>query len=178
MLLLVALRGSSIKGMRLMLNRTILLATFLLCFPWHGFAERSCSLSDLQSCTSCPGLKSVLDLSKPDFGEYYRGAYWNGLFAAYRLNCLSIGKDLLAHGANPNLGGASGSFLATLVQAWPHHDIQVNKKWTELVLKYRIDPTWKNPWTNESAQEVVANQEVTLDYKGLWDQLTSARRSK
>jgi len=143
-----------------------------------GARGQTCRLSDLQSCKTCPALEKVLDVSKPDAGQYYRGAFWNGLFSAYRLNCMSIGETLLKRGANPNLGGASGSFLATLVQKWPHNNVEINRKWTDLILKYPIDANWKNPWTDESAKEVVSNQEVTLDYPELWRLLSQPRQAK
>ena len=138
---------------------------------------RTCASSDLQSCTSCPALEKVLDLAKPDAGEYYRGAFWNGLFAAYRLDCAALGQKLLERGANPNLGGASGSFLATLVQAWPHKDEKVNQKWVKLVCGKSVDSDWKNPWTDESAREIVSNQEVTVDYPQLWRELSANCRA-
>ena len=158
-------------------KRTVLLLILATLFP-PCVRGQVCRLSDLQSCASCPALGKVLNFSKPDAGEYYRGAFWNGLFAAYRLNCLSLGEDLLKHGANPNLGGASGSFLATLVQAWPHHDVKINRKWVDLILKYPVDAKWRNPWTDESAEEIISNQEVAVDYPDLWRQLSSRQGSK
>jgi hypothetical protein len=156
-----------------MLGRISLAVTMLPALI-HG---QTCILSDLQSCASCPAPAKVLDNSRPDAGEYYRGAYWNGLFAAYRLNCVSLGEELLKHGANPNLGGASGSFPATLVQAWPHHDVGINRKWVDLVLKYRLDMKWRNPWTGRSAAEIIADHEVAIDYPDLLREL-SANGSK
>jgi hypothetical protein len=145
-------------------------------------AERAyahpCSLSDLQSCSSCPAVSKVLDLKNPDSGEFYRGAFWNGLFAAYRLNCLELAQDLLKHGANPNLGGVSGSFLATIVQAWPHNSEAINAKWAKLVCGFRVDANWKNPWTLENAREIVQKQEIKIAYPGLWNKLSSNCASK
>lgn len=152
------------------------LCTFLF-FTSGPLYAGTCVLSDLQSCSSCPTLEKVLDLAKPDAGEYYRGAFWNGLFAAYRLDCFALGQKLLEHGANPNLGGASGSFLATLVQAWPHKEEKVNRKWATLVCKKSVDPDWKNPWTNESAREIVSNQEVSVEYPELWRELSASCRT-
>jgi hypothetical protein len=146
---------------------------FLMSLPLHG---RTCTSSDLQSCSSCPALAKVLVFTTPDAGEYYRGAFWNGLFAAYRLNCLALGHKLLEHGANPNLGGASGSFLATLVQSWPHKDEKINRKWAELICNKSVEPDWRNPWTGESAREIISNQEVNVDYPQLWEELSSRCR--
>ena len=151
---------------------------FLCVFATPVARGQACRSSDLQSCKSCPALEKTLDLSKPDAGEYYRGAFWNGLFAAYRLNCIIVGENLLKRGANPNLGGASGSFLATLVQKWPHNDIKINRKWTDLILKYPIDANWKSPWADESANEIVSNQEVMVDYPELWRLLSQPRQSR
>lgn len=149
---------------------------FIFGFAVSASASNSvCTIGDLQSCSSCPQLNKVIDLSRPDDGEYFRGAYWNGLFAAYRLNCIEIGKKLLDHNANPNLGGALGSFLVTLSQTWPHNNIVVNQKWVDLTRNYPIDPSWKNPWTNESAIQIIAHGEMSVSYPDIWNELSRSK---
>jgi hypothetical protein len=133
--------------------------------------NRKCDSSDLQRCDSCIALKNTINLEKPDEGEYYRGAYWNGLYAAYKLNCLQVAKDLLDHHANPNLGGSSGSFLASIVSAWPHDDLEINKQWAEMLIDYPIDIYWKNPYTGQSAKEIISNELITVDYPEILNML-------
>ncbi|WP_224039749.1 hypothetical protein [Paraburkholderia unamae] len=138
--------------------------------PGMAFAQ-ICQLGDLQSCRSCRDLESVLDFMHPDRGEYYRGAYWNGLYAAFRLNCQDIGNHLLKVGANPNLGGTSGSFLASVVNAWPHNNGKINKDWVEMIKNYSIDPNWISPFSGESAAKLISSGEVEIDYPQLWKEL-------
>jgi hypothetical protein len=140
-----------------------------------GFA-RPCLLSDLQSCKDCPSVREVLDLQHPDFGEYYRGAYWNGLYAAFRLDCRDVGRELLQHGANPNLGGKFGSFLVTVVGDWPHHNSEVNRAWVDLILHYKVDPDWGVPWADGSARQIVARDQAAVAYPALWRLLLEARQ--
>jgi hypothetical protein len=150
----------------------IFLVAFLV-WPIDLAKAAHCALDDMQSCHSCPEVAKAIDLHNPDGGEYYKGAFWNGLYAAYRFDCLDIGRQLLDHKANPNLGGTSGSFLVTLVQAWPHDKLSINEKWVDLVKHYPIDPGWKNPWADEGAAEIVAKGEVPVAYRALWDKITS-----
>jgi hypothetical protein len=49
----------------------------------------------LQSCKSCSSLKASISSEGLSDGEYYRGALWNPLYAAFVNNCISIGKQLL-----------------------------------------------------------------------------------
>lgn len=95
--------------------------------------EAKCDFRDLQRCNSCDELQTIIDPKNPDDGEYYRGAYWNGLYAAYRLNCQAAAKTLLDNKANPNLGGASGSLLYSVASSWPHKDEKINKQWANLL---------------------------------------------
>ena len=141
------------------------------CNAGSSSAEK-CDLLDLQRCASCTALANTINAKTPDQGEYYRGAYWNGLYAAYKLNCQDVGKTLLDNGANPNLGGTSGSFLASLVSAWPHNNEKINQQWAGLVSGYKIDSHWKNPYTDLSAQEVIRDEYITVDYPSIWKMLT------
>ena len=136
----------------------------MLGVSFHSNADDNCDIKDLQKCSSCDGLEKAIEWNNPDYGEYYRGVYWNGLFGSYRLNCIDIGKKLLEHHANPNLGGTFGSFIITLSRAWPHNKKNINKKWAELILGYSPDANWKIPFTNESTKEVLVNEEISIDY--------------
>lgn len=154
----------------------ILFAIVFLCSTEccaNSSENTKCHLADLQRCDSCIALKNAINLEKPDDGEYYRGAYWNGLYAAYKLNCPQVAKVLLDHRANPNLGGSSGSFLASLVSAWPHKNAAVNKQWAEMLINYPIDIYWKNPYTDQSAKEIINNGLIAVDYPEVWNMLTN-----
>ena len=155
------------------------IAGLLLCngCSAESAAQEKCDLHDLQRCNSCVALSNTVDLNSPDDGEYYRGAFWNGLYSAYRLNCQAVGESLLNHHANPNLGGSSGSFIASLVSSWPHSDVTINAEWVKLVSRYSVDPEWKNPYSGESAVEIIKNGEVPLDYPELWKEIIG-RKSK
>ena len=132
-------------------------------------ARASCSLDDLQRCTSCKALDKTVNLKNPDQGEYYRGAYWNGLYAAYVMNCQSVARKLLDNHANPNLGGSFGSFLATIANDWPHKKESINLEWSKLLLNYKIDPNWKNPYMEMSAKAVIDDGLLTVSYPSIWD---------
>ena len=148
----------------------VLLGSFGFSCSLH--ATGKCEIEDLQKCSSCEGLERTIDLDQPDRGEYYRGAYWNGLFSAYKLNCIDVAKKLLDHHANPNLGGTYGSFLVTISRAWPHNKETINKKWADLLNGYSLDANWQNPYTGESAKEILSNEAISVDYPDIWKMLT------
>ena len=100
-----------------------------------GTILRQCSTSDFQACSSCDGLSCAIDLEQPNAGDYYRGAYWNGLFKAYVLNCPDIGQILLDHGASPVTGGYYSLLIYNVTTKWPHDDETINSKWVDLLLK-------------------------------------------
>ena len=100
-----------------------------------GTIVRQCSTSDFQACRSCDGLSCAIDLEQPNAGDYYRGAYWNGLFKAYVLNCPDIGQILLDHGASPVTGGYNSLLIYNVTDKWPHDDETINSKWVDLLLK-------------------------------------------
>lgn len=130
-----------------------------------------CELWDLQRCTSCDELTKTVVLKQPDQGEYYRGAYWNGLYAAYILNCQTVGKKLLDNHANPNLGGSFGSLLVSLANAWPHKNHSINKQWADILIKYSVDVDWKNPFTGMSARSIVEQEMISVDYPDIWNSM-------
>ena len=134
-------------------------------------ASAGCDILDLQRCSSCAALAQTIDPQQPDLGEYYRGAYWNGLYAAYKLNCQSVAKTLLDHQANPNLGGTLGSLFFIVAKAWPHNNHAINRQWLELLLHYQIDLDWKNPWTGKSARAIVDEKVLPISYPDIWQAL-------
>lgn len=135
--------------------------------------EAKCDLADLQRCTSCGELQSTIDPKNTDSGDYYRGAYWNGLYAAYRLNCQTVAKTLLDNKANPNLGGSAGSLLYSISRSWPHKDEKINKQWAGLLNNYSVDVDWKNPYTDKSAREIIEQDEMPIDYPDIWKSLVA-----
>jgi hypothetical protein len=98
-------------------------------------ALSSCSITHFQSCSSCDELNEAIDITQPNAGEYYRGAYWNGLFMAYVRDCPNIGQLLLDNGASPVTGGSEGLLIYTVTKKWPHNDEVINSKWVNLLLK-------------------------------------------
>ena len=98
-------------------------------------ASRSCSITDFQSCSSCVELSEAIDITQPNAGEYYRGAYWNGLLMAYVRDCPNIGQLLLDNGASPVTGGNEGLLIYAVTNKWPHDDEVINSKWVNLLLK-------------------------------------------
>jgi hypothetical protein len=151
---------------------SLLLLSTIGCHAKSPSVEK-CDIHDLQRCKSCTALSNTIDLKNPDAGEYYRGAYWNGLYTAFVLNCQDVGKQLLENHANPNLGGSSGSFPASLVSAWPHNAMKINKQWADMLLTYPVDLSWKNPYSDESATEIIKNEEMPVDYPDIWKELNS-----
>ena len=113
---------------------SLLLAGGLCSSSSIGYAQtRECSVSDFQSCKSCAALAAAVDYKKPNSGDFYRGAEWNGLFASYVLNCPIVGAKLIRAGANPSLGGQSGSMILSVSSAWPHKDKKANEAWAALI---------------------------------------------
>ena len=100
-----------------------------------GTITRQCSISNFQQCYSCEALSCAVDLEKPNAGDYYRGAHWNGLYKAYVLNCPDIGQILLDYGASPVTGGYEGLLIYAVTRKWPHDDETINSKWVDLLLK-------------------------------------------
>ena len=99
-------------------------------------ANARCSITDFQQCLSCDELSEAIDINQPNAGDYYRGAYWNGLYMAYVRNCPNIGQLLLDHGASPVTGGYEGLMILEVSGSWPHNDQAINSKWVDLLLKY------------------------------------------
>lgn len=96
----------------------------------------------LQECKSCDQLYNSLAGKKPDFGDYYHGAMWNGLYTSYRLDCPAVAIELLRHGANPNVGGSMGSMAYTLT--WPRHEGEnatINKEFGVILAVYGLNRT-------------------------------------
>lgn len=111
-------------------SKSTILAIALL----SSSAAQACSTSDFQSCKTCGQLEAAVDLKKPESGDYYRGAQWNGLFSAYVLNCPIIGAKLIKAGANPVSGGTNGSMIMTVANKWPHNNKKINDNWAAILL--------------------------------------------
>lgn len=92
-------------------------------------------------------VKGAVNYSNANAGEYFRGAEWNGLYSAYRLNCLDVGRSLLSAGANPAQGGSLGSMILTVSNAWPHNNAQVNRRWASILIEAgaRMDSAINSP---------------------------------
>lgn len=106
----------------------------LLLLVQSAWAQGLCSTSDFQLCKTCAQLEMAVDLKQPTAGDYYRGAEWNGLFAAYHLNCPAIAAKLIKAGANPSSGGTMGSMIVTVANKWPHNNKKINEAWAALLL--------------------------------------------
>lgn len=142
-------------------------------------ASNECHISYLQGCARCSDLRAAVDLKNPDQGEYYRGACWNGLYAAFRLNCQALGKTLLEHHANPNPGGNDYMFLISLAGAWPHNDSKINLQWLALIKPYGINVNWKPTPSSESAVQIVANTPYPIiDYPDIWQKILANNKAK
>ena len=150
-------------------KRVVILVTLFVTTAIHANETGKCDLKDLQRCNSCGALERAVNLKQPDIGEYYRGAYWNGLYAAYRLNCQKVAIKLLDNNANPNLGGSSGSMLVSISGAWPHNNKEINKQWMDMLFKYKVDATWKSSITNMTAKEIVEQELEIIDYPDIWN---------
>lgn len=98
--------------------------------------ERTCSITDFQACKSCEELNEAIDVERPNYGDYYRGAHWNALFSAYRHDCRAIGIKLLNLGASPVSGGSGGSMIYTIANKWPHRNIEINFAWAKLLKQH------------------------------------------
>jgi ankyrin repeat protein len=126
--------------------------------------KRACRMDDLQSCKSCSSLKASISSEGLSDGEYYRGALWNPLYAAFVNNCISIGKQLLDAGVNPNAGGEFGLFLLSLTQAWPHNDKKTNATWRSLVISHGANLDWISPISHKSARQIIAEKGLLPNY--------------
>ena len=133
--------------------------TLLLFLAQSALSEGSCSISDFQSCKTCAQLEAAVDLKQPTAGDYYRGAEWNGLFSAYRLNCPIIAAKLIKAGASPSSGGSSGSMILTVASKWPHDDKKINDAWAALLLSAGANMNAPLKWREgRSTKEVLAEE--------------------
>ncbi len=129
---------------------------------------RVCNVSDLQACKSCAVLETVLVDASPNAGEYYHAAQWNGLYAAYIQNCISVAEKLLNRGADPNLGGSSGSMVISVSKKWPHYNKNVNREWALLLLKYGASASNAVLAENKTPDEIQSDYNFIPDYPDVW----------
>lgn len=68
-----------------------------------------------QACAVCPGLAEAVrrtdDPAALGRGPVADGVLWTPLYVAFRLDCPGVGRDLVARGADPQLGGRDGVLL-------------------------------------------------------------------
>ncbi len=126
----------------------------------YAFAESgSCSALDFQACKSCGQLEAAVDYKQPSAGDYYRGAEWNGIFAAYVLNCPVIAAKLIKAGANPSSGGSSGSMILTVASKWPHDNKKINEAWAALLFTAGANMGTKLAWRDGRNTKEVLTEE-------------------
>jgi len=135
---------------------------------WLPTPREECSSEYLQGCKSCKQLSQILSRNEPDNGDYYHGAQWNGLYAAYVHNCFEVANSLLKRGANPNWGGWQGSMILSIVDKWPHDNRKTNQKWAALLLKYGADPKKLVPDQEKTPEMMVKDGDFEPDYPDLW----------
>lgn len=128
----------------------------------------ACSTDDLQSCKTCPEIAAAVQGKDPNAGDYYRGAFWNPLFAAYVHNCQPLARTLLAAGANPSFGGQQSSMALTIANRWPHDNEAVNKQWAAMLAKSGASVDVKLPYTDTTARAIVAGGDASIDYPVIW----------
>lgn len=132
------------------------------------YTNSNCTPDYLQGCQSCEQIARIMSKNEPNSGDYYRGAQWNGLYAAYVHNCFEIAESLLKRGANPNWGGWQGSMILSIVDKWPHDNPRINEKWAELFLKYKANAREKVPDQDKTPEAMVKDGDFEPDYPELW----------
>ncbi|WP_144022191.1 hypothetical protein [Caballeronia sordidicola] len=125
-------------------------------------------MDDLQACQSCPDVAAATKSQDPNGGEYYRGALWNPLFAAYIHNCQPLARQLLSAGANPSIGGQQASMVLSVANRWPHDKIEINQQWAKLLASNSASVDAMLPYTDSTARNLVATGESTVDYPYIW----------
>lgn len=150
------------------LKTNIVAAAVALGFLSVSATALACSADELQSCKTCPEIAAAVQGKDPNAGDYYRGALWNPLFAAYVRNCQSLGRALLAAGANPSFGGQQSSMILTVSNRWPHNNETVNRQWAAMLAKSGANVDASLPFTETTARAIVAGGDVSVDYPAIW----------
>lgn len=143
-------------------------AAVALCCLAIGSQASACTTDNLQACKACPEIAAAAKGQDPNAGDYYRGAFWNLLFAAYVHNCQPLGQALLAAGANPSFGGQQSSMVLTVSNRWPHDSETVNKQWAAMLAKAGASVDVKLPYTETTAREIVTGGDASVDYPVIW----------
>lgn len=154
--------------------KTIAIASMFFSF---GALAVECDKNNFDKCKTCDQLQKAIDIKDPDFGDYYRGALWNGLYAAYVRNCPVVAEKLLSSGATPSLGGYLGSMGGVITQKWPHNDESINLAWADLLIKHGFGIS-NYSGDYKSATEVWANDVSRIEYKSVWNKLVSSSEFK
>ncbi|MGF7408514.1 hypothetical protein [Providencia alcalifaciens] len=135
-----------------------------------GIAYSKCDSNNFDQCKTCDQLDKAIVLSDPDKGDYYRGAFWNGLYASYVRNCQNVAKKLLDNGATPSLGGHNYALPVVISGNWPHENKSINEEWKNLLLKYNVKLDLI-PEGEKSPFEVFLNNPKAIYYKDIWAEL-------
>lgn len=150
------------------LRTNIIAAAVALGFLSVSAPALTCSTDALQSCKTCPEIAAAVRGKDPNAGDYYRGALWNPLFAAYVHNCQPLGRTLLEAGANPSFGGEQSSMILTVSNRWPHNNETVNKQWAAMLAKSGASVDARLPYTETTARAIVAGGNASVDYPAIW----------
>lgn len=132
-----------------------------------SIAYSKCDSNNFDQCKTCEQLDKAVVLSEPDKGDYYRGAFWNGLYASYVLNCQGVAKKLLDSGATPSLGGSNYALPVVVSRKWPHENKSINEEWKNLLLKYNVKLDLI-PDGEKSPFEVFFNNPSRIEYMDIW----------
>jgi tol-pal system protein YbgF len=143
-------------------------------------AHGSCSIEDLNGCSSCAELSVVMskteDRKALSKGKYIDGVLWTPLYAAYSLNCQDIGRALVRRGANVNLGGKRGALLVEVSGARANNpgpgNSALNRTWMTILEGGQIDIDAKAA-NGLSGREGWADLQATKQpvYSEIWAEL-------
>lgn len=147
------------------------LLTLVLLFI-SSIAYSKCDSNNFDQCKTCDQLDKAIVLSEPDKGDYYRGAFWNGLYASYVRNCQGVAKKLLDNGATPSIGGGNYALPLIIAGKWPHENIAINEEWKDLLIRHGVNINLI-PDGNKSPYEVYINNRDWVDYENIWNDFMS-----
>lgn len=163
------------ETVRSMLRGAALCSALALAIPAHASGPASgpvsgghCSFGDMRACRDCRALSEAVKGVKPFAGRYEDDIKWTPLFGAFLKNCQSLGRRLLAEGADPNRGGRHGSMLITVATRWSRRDPATSLRWARLLKKHGADADAVLPETGKSSRQLVAAGAEAIDYPKIW----------